>query len=985
MINMTTQLSKAVALVAVAVGTASAGPSNVTMWRYDMGRTGQMLTETALTPSNVNSKSFGKLYAYPVDGYVYAQPLYLAGITLSGQKRNVVFIATQHDSIYAFDADRDQLLWKASLIDTAHGAAAGATTVPSGDIDSSDIVPEIGITGTPVIDSSNGVLYVVAKSKESSNYVQRLHALDIYTGDERSGSPVVVQASVPGNGAGGSNGEVPFLPQWELQRTGLLLIDGSLFVGFGAHGDNGPYHGWLLSYNASTLQQIAVFNSSPNGRGNGIWQSGEGIAADIVNGVPRVFIATGNFFSTGAGPSNPTPPYTEGQNYSNAIIRFDVANGGLLISDEWSPFDSDKLSAADQDQTSGGALLLPDQAGAYVHELVQVGKNGRIEVLDRDSLGGFNTSRNDIPQEIPGQVSGLWSTPAYWNGMVYFWGSGDHLKQFTVSAGLLSSTPVARGSVESGFPGSSPVVSSNGSTAGIVWTIRSDGYYGGGPALLYAYDATNVGTLLYSSAQNASRDIAGKAVKMAVPLVVNGKVYVGTQAEVDVYGELATAPLDAPAPVFSPVPGTYASPQMVTITDGLQNAQMYYTTNGTVPSTNSTLYTGPIAVNSTETLEAIAAAAGYNNSSVTSGTYTIGTAPTINFSNGFASVAGLRLNGSAVNSDDSRLQLTTGEKEQAGSFFWNVPVNIQSFTTDFSFQLSGSPPLADGITFTVQAEGPTALGPSGGGLGYGPDHVSGAPGIPRSMAIKFDVYSNAGEGTDSTGLYIDGASPTIPAIDLTSTGITLASGDVINAHVAYDGAMLHLTLTDAVIGKVYATSFAVNLPSVVGANSAYVGFTGGTGGYTASQKILTWTLSSQPQLNSVQYETQSLPAVSSGPTFRTFGWSGFPDGTGTILDAARIGDNVTYTVKVAQAGTYDLHVSTKNWNVRGIWQLSIDGTNVGAPVDEYSPNESLGNYDMGPIVVPVAGNHSFKFTVTGRNPQSKNYTIAFDDFTLDAR
>ena len=255
------------------------------------------------------------------------------------------------------------------------------------------------------------------------------------------------------------------------------------------------------------------------------------------------------------------------------------------------------------------------------------------------------------------------------------------------------------------------------------------------------------------------------------------------------------------------------------------------------------------------------------------------------------------------------------------------------------------------------------------------------------MAIKFDVYSNAGEGTDSTGLYLDGASPTVPAIDLTNTGISFASGDVINAHVVYDGTTLHLTLTDAVIGKVYTTSFAVNLPSVVGANSAYVGFTGGTGGLTASQKILTWTFSSSSQTtpSSVQYETQSLSAVSSGPTYRTFAWSAFPDGTGTILDATRIGDNVTYTVNVAQAGTYDLHVSTKNWNIRGIWQLSIDGTNVGLPVDEYNPSETYANYDLGLITIPVAGRHSFKFTVTGRNPLSQDYKIAFDDFRLDPR
>lgn len=441
---------------AVASANAASATPSVTTWRYDIGRTGQNQSEMVLTPSNVNSSSFGKLYTYAVDGYAYAQPLYLPGLVISGQTHNVVFIATQHDSVYAFDADQSQQLWKASLIDTAHGAPSGATTVPSGDIDSSDIVPEIGITGTPVIDPSSNTLYVAAKSKESGNYVYRLHALDVHTGNEKSGSPVVIQAQVPGNGIGSVSGTVSFIPQWELQRTGLLLMDGNVFVGFGAHGDNGPYHGWLFSYNATTLAQVAAFNSSPNGKGNGIWQSGEGLAADVVNGVPRLFIVTGNFFSTGGGPSNPTAPYTDTQNYSNAIVRFDITGGGLVISDEWSPFDSDALSAADQDQTSGGALLLPDQAGANVHELVQVGKNGRIEVLDRDDLGGFNTSSNQIAQEVTGQVSGLWSTPAYWNGMVYFWGSGDYLKQFSLSSGRLSQTPLAVGTIKSQFPGTSP-------------------------------------------------------------------------------------------------------------------------------------------------------------------------------------------------------------------------------------------------------------------------------------------------------------------------------------------------------------------------------------------------------------------------------------------------------------------------------------------------------------------------------------------------
>ena len=266
----------------------------------------------------------------------------------------------------------------------------------------------------------------------------------------------MIQAQVPGSGTGASSGSVAFRPQWELQRTGLLLLNGNVFIGFGAHGDNGPYHGWLFSYNASTLQQIAVFNSSPNGRGNGIWEAGEGLAADVVNGVPRLFIVTGNFFSSGNGSLLPTSPYTGPQNYSNAVIRFDISNGGFLVSDQWTPFDSDSLSASDQDQTSGGVLLLPDQAGANTHELVQVGKNGRIEVIDRDNLGGFNTSYNAIPQEIGGQVSGLWSTPAYWNSNVYFWGSGDYLKQFPLSAGRLAATPSAKGAVQSAFPGVQP-------------------------------------------------------------------------------------------------------------------------------------------------------------------------------------------------------------------------------------------------------------------------------------------------------------------------------------------------------------------------------------------------------------------------------------------------------------------------------------------------------------------------------------------------
>jgi hypothetical protein len=827
---------------------ASASPVNVTTWRYDNTRAGENVNETVLTPANVRGATFGKVFSYAVDGYVYAQPLYVSALNIGGKVHNVVFVATEHDSVYAFDADQNQQLWKASLLDTAHGATTGATTIPSDNLGTNDIVPEIGITGTPVIDTSTKTLYVVSQTLEKGAYVIRLHALNILTGNEMSGSPVAINGSVPGKGVGSVNGVVAFNPQWQLNRTGLLLFDGNVYVAFGAHGDNGPYHGWLFSFDTGPLRQIALFNTSPNGRGNGIWHSGAALAADMVNGVPRLFFVTGNFFSTGTGSPNPTYPYTGSQNYSNAIVRMDITNGALQVSDEWTPFNQEQLSDSDEDQTSGGILVLPDQAGGTVHELIQVGKNGRIEVLNRDDLGGFNTSYNNIAQEINGQIKGLWSTPAYWNGNVYFWGNGDTLKQFSLRNGDLSKAPTAKATVVSAFPGASPVISSNGTTNGILWAVRSDGYRTNVPAILYAYNPLNVGAgPYYASTDNAVRDSAGRAVKFVVPMITNGKVYVGAQKEVDVYGLLPPPEPTVPVPTLKPVPGTYATAQSITISDTQAGAAIYYTTDGTPPSAKSLRYAQPIAVKTTSTIQAIAVASGYNNSAVAGGTYTIGTPPTINFSNGFASAKGLALNGSAVNSDDSRLQLTTGKQNQAGSVFWTSRVNVQAFVTDFTFQLSGTAPIADGITFTLQGVSANALGTNGGSLGYGPISSKVTTGaILASVAVKFDLYSNAGEGTDSTGLYVNGASPTVPSIDLTSSHVVLGSGDVLSAHMAYDGKILTLTIKDPVNGATYTGTFTIDIPKTIGATTAYVGFTGGTGGKFASQKILTWTFTSQP-------------------------------------------------------------------------------------------------------------------------------------------
>jgi hypothetical protein len=317
------------------------------------------------------------------------------------------------------------------------------------------------------------------------------------------------------------------------------------------------------------------------------------------------------------------------------------------------------------------------------------------------------------------------------------------------------------------------------------------------------------------------------------------------------------------------------------------------------------------------------------------------------------------------------------------SAYWATPVNVQNFTTDFTFQqATGTSPTGDGFTFVLQSSGVTALGIAGGGLGYGSDTPGAGGGIPNSIAIKFDLYSNAGEGPNSTGLYTNGASPTTPAMDMTSSGVNLHSADVMHAHIAYDGTTLVLTLSDTVTGATFSTSWPINIPTTIGSNTAYAGFTGGTGGATAIQDVITWTYSAAAAKTPVTYWTPNLTAVSSGPTFRAFAWSGFPEGSGTTLDATAVGDSVTFTVNVAQAGVYNVTYNTKAYNTRGTDQLSINGTNVGPVVDQYNAGQTLTSFNLGTFNFATAGNYSFKFTVVGKNAASSGYTMAFDDIIL---
>jgi uncharacterized protein (TIGR03437 family) len=505
---------------ALAAMAASAAAQNaVVTYQYDNSRAGFNPRELALTKSNVTSSQFGKLFSYKVDGYLYAQPVYLPGVRIPGKGlHNVVYAVTEHDSVYAFDADsgggaNSAPLWHVSFLNSA----AGVTSVPATDTNCGQIAPEIGITSTPVIDLAAGTIYVVAMTKESSSYIHRLHALDAATGAERPGSPVTIQATFPGTGEGGAT--VTFNAKNYKQRPGLLLLNGVVYTAWSSHCDIGTYHGWLIGYDAQTLRQVSVYNNTPNGNEGSFWHGGAAPAADAAG---NIFVVSGN------GTFN-----TSGSDLGESYIKLSSA-GGLTVSDFFTPYNYSSLNNSDLDTGSAGVALLPDEAGsaAHPHLMVGAGKEGRIYLLDRDNLGKWRSgSDNQIVQSIPGAIGGLFGNPAYFGKMVYFCGSGDNLKAFPISGGQMATAPASKSPGSFGFPGCLPTVSANGTSNGIVWILETAG-------ILHAYDAANLATELYNSNQNASRDSLGAYVKFSVPMVVNGKVYAGSQAALNVYGLL---------------------------------------------------------------------------------------------------------------------------------------------------------------------------------------------------------------------------------------------------------------------------------------------------------------------------------------------------------------------------------------------------------------------------------------------------------------
>jgi outer membrane protein assembly factor BamB len=506
----------------LSVTAASSGPADVLTYKNDAARTGQNVVETALTLANVSPATFGLLRTLAVDGKVDAQPLFLAALTISGAVHDVVFVATEHNSVYAFDADTGSKLWQVSLL--------GAGESLSDDRGCSQVTPEIGITSTPVIDRSagpNGTIYVVAMSKKGSTYYQRLHALDVTTGAELFSGPKEITATFPN-----ASGSTSFDPGQYEERASLLLANGAIYTSWTSHCDISPYTGWIIAYDRSTLAQTAVLNVAPNsgGAGPAIWMSGGGPAAD---GAGNVYLLTANGVFETALDANGFP---NKQDYGNSFLKLGSAGGALAVADYFTMSDEMAESQADQDLGSGGAMLLPDLMdadGVVRHLAVGAGKDGRIYVVNRDSMGKFSTSANNIWQQVNNALpGGVFSTPAYFNGRVYFADVSGTLKAFNIENAKLSTTPASQTATHFAYPGSAPAISANGTANAIIWAHEN-----GSHAVLHAYDATDLSRELYNSDQNPSgRDHFGAGNKFITPTVTDGKVFVGTTNGVAVFG-----------------------------------------------------------------------------------------------------------------------------------------------------------------------------------------------------------------------------------------------------------------------------------------------------------------------------------------------------------------------------------------------------------------------------------------------------------------
>ena len=601
-------------------------PVAVLTYHNDNTRDGANTNETALTPANVNAGSFGRLFSYPVDGYVYAQPLVMTNVTIPGKGvHDVVYVATEHDTVYAFDADSNQganggLLWSNNLgVSALSSSHDFGTRYHAGQY--IDLVPEVGISGTPVIDPVAGTIYFDAFTLDGTNngvhiYNHRLHALDITTGNERPYSPVLVAATVPGTGIDSSNGVVTFTPTQQAQRPAFTLAGGTLYIAYGSYADSNPYHGWVMSF-TTNLQLLSIFNTTPNATvadfgtnacEGAIWMGGDGLSVDA---------NTNLFFETGNGSFSAN---TNGVDYGDSFMRLSTTNG-LSVADYFTPHNQGTLATNDTDLGSGGSILMPDSVGsaAHPHLIIGAGKGGTLYLVDRDNLGHYNGSSDSVVQEVTGAFGSDFTTPSYFNHLMYYVGVSDVPKAFAITNGVITAAPVSRAVTTFGFPGASSDVSANGTANAITWIIQTDAYNSSGPDVLHAYNATNLAQELYNSSQYLARDNPGGAVKFTTPTVAGGKVYVGAEYQLSVFGN----GVFLTAPAIVPNGGSFSGSVTVTFAGAPPGANVYYTLDGSTPTTNSLLYTGSFTLTNNATVKAIATAPSAVNSAVITASFVV--------------------------------------------------------------------------------------------------------------------------------------------------------------------------------------------------------------------------------------------------------------------------------------------------------------------------------------------------------------------------
>jgi hypothetical protein len=583
---------------------------DVLTWHNDAGRTGLNSAETSLTPANVNTSTFGKLFSYPVTGQVYAQPLYVSNLAIPGKgTHNVLFVVTQNNDVYALDADSNSgatggVLWHANM-----GTAA---TMPNSFFGNRygpyhDITPQVGITSTPVIDRATNTLYLDAFTNDvpgQNAYSHHIHALDLGTGADKI-TPTLVAAAVKGNCVGGNGTTVTFTATQQLQRPALTLLNGVLYVAYGGYADTDPYHGWILGFDTNSLNLLSVFNDTPNliatpasatADEGGIWMTGAGLASDGSN----MFLLVGNGdFNAAVGDYgdsilkvSPDPTSTQAQPNINGY--------GLKVGDYFTPYNQLSLSNADADLGSGGGIVLPDQPGAHPHEYVGAGKQGVIYLVDRDNMGKYNSTTDNVIQKVS-LGHGVFTSPAYFNSAIYYHATGDVLKKYTLTNGLLSAAPVAQGTVSYS---ATPSISSNGNANGILWELQNDATH----QVLHAYNAATLAEL-YNSNQSGTRDQMGAGVKFITPTVADGRVFAGSSGAVTVYGLLTPPTTPPPAPSKLAATPTGATTVKLTWVDNSENEGGFKiersTDNSTftqvdVASANTTTYIDTTASPSTK-------------------------------------------------------------------------------------------------------------------------------------------------------------------------------------------------------------------------------------------------------------------------------------------------------------------------------------------------------------------------------------------------